>query len=207
MASFFLGGFLTKWPLKIIYLERYKIVLRCTAKSEDDFKRIFEQFLQDVLAALYRPEWPSAELVLTMLANILIKNILEKSNDISLRVVSLEYLGTISARLRKDKISAASDADSIQEKARLDTVVKTIIYYDQDDISKNIDDVNINNVSCLSYWIRENSSTSVLIIFGWMRPVLFNLAFVEWKGSKVRTGIDRLYNRYKINGNWNGMEQ
>uniref|UniRef100_A0A914CW65 Nipped-B protein n=1 Tax=Acrobeloides nanus TaxID=290746 RepID=A0A914CW65_9BILA len=130
MAAFFLGGFLTK----------------CTAKSEDDYRRLFEQFLRDLLASLYRPEWPVAEMMLTILGNLLVKYYRSKM-EISLRVASLEYLGTITARLRKDKVSAMNDANSTFEKTRLDLVVKGILFDEQVDQTKTLDEIDTSNLS------------------------------------------------------------
>jgi cohesin loading factor subunit SCC2 len=123
-----------------------KTNFRCTAKSEEDYRRLFELFLQDLLTLLYRPEWPVAELLLTMLANNLVKNIIEKTNDISLRVASLDYLGTITARLRRDRVTASTEASSNLEQNRLDLVVKSILNDESTNASNNTDDIDISHV-------------------------------------------------------------
>ncbi|KAI6232935.1 Nipped-B protein [Aphelenchoides fujianensis] len=106
---------------------------KCTAKSEDDHRRLFEQFLQDILTALYRPAWPVAELMLTVLGNVLVKKFRSKS-EISIRLASLEYLGTISARLRKDRVQARQD-----DKARLDVIIRCIVGDEQEEAPESVD--------------------------------------------------------------------
>uniref|UniRef100_A0A915D8C6 Nipped-B protein n=1 Tax=Ditylenchus dipsaci TaxID=166011 RepID=A0A915D8C6_9BILA len=148
----------------------YHFLTRCTAKSEDDFRRLFEQFLQEILLALYRPEWPVAELVLSVLGSLLVmffrnqnvRNNQEASKGQgskagadnsfvvlpSLRVASLDYLGTIAARLRRDRVSAlGSTGGENSENNRLDLVVRGIIYDEMNDMSKTLDQIDINHLS------------------------------------------------------------
>lgn len=66
--------------------------------------------------------------------------------EISLRVASLEYLGTIAAKLRKDKISATYDSNSTFDKTRLELVVKGIIYDELEDPTKTLEEVDISQV-------------------------------------------------------------
>lgn len=47
--------------------------LRCGSSKEEDFKSIFDNFVQDLLITLNHPEWPAAELVLTQLGLLLVK--------------------------------------------------------------------------------------------------------------------------------------
>ncbi|KAL3116765.1 hypothetical protein niasHT_004266 [Heterodera trifolii] len=115
MAAYFLGGFLGK----------------CTARSEDDYRRLFEQFLQDIMVALYRPLWPVTELFVTVLGNLLVMHFRSKNYDLSLRVASMDYLGVIAARLRKDRIHALSVDASAQERQRLNTIVRSIMFDEQ----------------------------------------------------------------------------
>jgi cohesin loading factor subunit SCC2 len=60
-----------------------------------------------------KPEWPAAELLLTLLGNLLVKNLGNKGLEVSMRVASLEYLGVAAARLRKDAVSAQKKMDTI----------------------------------------------------------------------------------------------
>lgn len=104
---------------------------RCGSSKEEDFKSIFDNFVQDLLITLNHPEWPAAELVLAQLGLLLVSvNIMVyrfvypcslkvhtfglRSNEQGLRVLSLDHLGTIAARLRKDAVtSTKQDNDEI----------------------------------------------------------------------------------------------
>ncbi|CAD5212245.1 unnamed protein product [Bursaphelenchus okinawaensis] len=122
MATIFLNGFLAK----------------CTAKSEDDYRGLFEAFLNDVLASLYKPAYPVAELILTILGNLLVKKFRSKA-EITLRQACLDYLGTVTARLRKDRVGARGD-----DKGRMDLVVKTLISEEKEEPLESVDISGMN---------------------------------------------------------------
>ncbi|XP_050412412.1 nipped-B-like protein [Patella vulgata] len=88
---------------------------KCTTKNEEDYRPLFENFVQDLLSTVNKPEWPASELLLSLLGGILVKQFSNKSTDMSLRVASLEYLGIVAARLRKDAVSSRMNPDIIQE--------------------------------------------------------------------------------------------
>ncbi|XP_033738813.1 nipped-B-like protein isoform X1 [Pecten maximus] len=88
---------------------------KCTVKGEEDYRPLFENFVQDLLATVNKPEWPSSELMLSLLGRILVKQFSNKSVDMSLRVASLEYLGIVASRLRKDAVSSQLNQESIDE--------------------------------------------------------------------------------------------
>ena len=52
----------------------YLCSFRCCAggKDDDDFKPLFEGFVQDLLVTLHLPEWPAAELLLMLLGGLLV---------------------------------------------------------------------------------------------------------------------------------------
>ncbi|KAK6104387.1 Sister chromatid cohesion C-terminus family protein [Brugia pahangi] len=127
IASLFLSGFLAK----------------CTAKSEEDYRRLFDQFVHDLLTALYKPEWPAAEMLLTLLGNVLVTFYRSKNVDMSLRIASLDYLGTVTASLRKDMQQTISDD------IRLDVVVKTLLYeeLEEEEQTGDIDTIDISHMS------------------------------------------------------------
>ncbi|CAJ0573496.1 unnamed protein product, partial [Mesorhabditis spiculigera] len=127
IAATFLGGFLQK----------------CCSKGEEDNRRVFESFLHDLLNALHKPEWPAAEFLLSILGNMLIKHYrASKGTEIGLRTASLEYLGLITAQLKKDARSGAEDA-----KARLELVVKTVIFDEMEDPPADISELDIDDMS------------------------------------------------------------
>lgn len=82
---------------------------KCRTKSEEDFRPLFEAFVEDLLVVLNKPEWPAAEIFLNLLGKLLIQNFSNKQTDVSLRVASLDYLGLIAARLRKDAVNFPVD--------------------------------------------------------------------------------------------------
>lgn len=80
---------------------------KCSSKSEEiDYRPIFENFIQDLLTTVNKPEWPASELLLSVLGRLLVANFVNKNLDMSLRVASLDYLGVVAARLRKDSVTS-----------------------------------------------------------------------------------------------------
>ena len=46
---------------------------RCGSKqAEEDYRPLFENFVQDLLSTVNRPEWPAAELLLSLLGRLLV---------------------------------------------------------------------------------------------------------------------------------------
>uniref|UniRef100_A0A671SCF7 Nipped-B protein n=1 Tax=Sinocyclocheilus anshuiensis TaxID=1608454 RepID=A0A671SCF7_9TELE len=81
---------------------------KCGSKQgEDDYRPLFENFVQDLLSTVNKPDWPAAELLLSLLGR------LNKQTEMALRVASLDYLGTVAARLRKDAVTSKMDQRSI----------------------------------------------------------------------------------------------
>ena len=92
-------------------------------KGEEDYRPLFENFVYDLLSTVNKPEWPAAELLLSLLGRLLVSQFSQKAVDMSMRVASLEYLGIVAARLRKDAISSRLNTEGINEilaKVRLD---------------------------------------------------------------------------------------
>ncbi|VVC44793.1 Hypothetical protein CINCED_3A008325 [Cinara cedri] len=80
---------------------------KCSSKSEEiDYRPIFENFIQDLLTTVNKPEWPASELMLSVLGRLLVANFVNKNLEMSLRVASLDYLGVVAARLRKDSVTS-----------------------------------------------------------------------------------------------------
>jgi len=76
MTAYFLTGFLSRCSLYLSLAIQREVIdnnfCRCT-KAEEIYKRLFVQFLQELLCTLYRPEWPVSELLITVLGSILVK--------------------------------------------------------------------------------------------------------------------------------------
>ncbi|XP_058822555.1 nipped-B protein isoform X2 [Topomyia yanbarensis] len=80
---------------------------KCKSRSsETDFRPLFENFIHDLLTTVNKPEWPASELLLSLLGTMLVKKMSDKGVEQSIRVVSLEYLGIVAARLRKDTVES-----------------------------------------------------------------------------------------------------
>lgn len=89
---------------------------KCKSRAtETDFRPLFENFIHDLLTTVNKPEWPGAELLLTLLGTVLVKYMADKTVDQSIRVVSLEYLGIVAARLRKDTVKARNRVKTMDE--------------------------------------------------------------------------------------------
>lgn len=89
---------------------------KCKSRStETDFRPLFENFIHDLLTTVNKPEWPASELLLTLLGTVLVKYMSDKSVDQSIRVVSLEYLGLVAARLRKDTVKSRNRVKTMDE--------------------------------------------------------------------------------------------
>lgn len=70
---------------------------------------------QDLLSTVNKPEWPAAELLLSLLGKLLVQNFSNKSVDVLLRVASLEYLGVVAARLRRDAVTSQLRTETIDQ--------------------------------------------------------------------------------------------
>lgn len=89
---------------------------KCKSRSsETDFRPLFENFITDLLTTVNRPEWPASELLLSLLGTLLAKYMSDKSMEQSIRVVSLEYLGLVAARLRKDTVESRCKVDTMDQ--------------------------------------------------------------------------------------------
>jgi len=94
---------------------------KCGSKSEDiDYRPLFENFLQDLLTTVNTPEWPAAELLLSLLGKLLVSKFANKGTEVSLRISSLDYLGVVAARLRKDAVQSKLKLDMI------DSIIETV---------------------------------------------------------------------------------
>ncbi|KAL1456875.1 hypothetical protein WDU94_001565, partial [Cyamophila willieti] len=106
---------------------------KCSSKSEEiDYRPIFENLIQDLLVTVNKPEWPAAELMLSVLGSLLVSSIINKSLEMSLRMASLDYLGVVSARLRKDSVQSKLKLASI------DLIIRDIRYEELKDEDGNL---------------------------------------------------------------------
>lgn len=89
---------------------------KCKSRSnETDFRPLFENFIHDLLATVNKPEWPAAELLLSLLGTLLAKYMSDKTIDQSIRLASLDYLGIVAARLRKDTVESRCKVNTMDQ--------------------------------------------------------------------------------------------
>lgn len=83
-------------------------------KSDDvNCRKMFDNFIHDLLRIFTIPEWPVAELLLNVLSNLLINNLVRKNTEVSLRLVSLDYLGLMAAHLKFYSTSQEKNIENI----------------------------------------------------------------------------------------------
>ncbi|KAM3874275.1 nipped-B-like protein B [Diretmus argenteus] len=83
---------------------------KCGSKQGDeDYRPLFENFVHDLLSTVNKPEWPAAELLLSLLGRLLVHQFSNKQTEMALRVASLDYLGTVASRLRKEAVTSKMD--------------------------------------------------------------------------------------------------
>ncbi|XP_073400049.1 nipped-B-like protein isoform X1 [Dendrobates tinctorius] len=124
---------------------------KCGSKQgEEDYRPLFENFVQDLLSTVNKPEWPAAELLLSLLGRLLVHQFSNKSTEMALRVASLDYLGTVAARLRKDAVTSKMDQGSI------DRILKQA--------PKGEDEIQQLQKALLDY-LEENTETDPSLVF------------------------------------------
>jgi cohesin loading factor subunit SCC2 len=74
---------------------------KCTRKGDEcDYKTLFENVIEDLLRACFQPEWPAAEQMLYFLVLILLKMAREERKEVGMRLIGLEALGNIAAKVQ-----------------------------------------------------------------------------------------------------------
>ena len=106
---------------------------KCATKNEDiDYRPLFENFVQDLLTTVNTPDWPSAELLLSLLGRVLRDKFSNRSTEMTLRLSSLEYLGVVSARLRRD---------AVQSKLRIEYIDSIVSAIREEEKKENGDEI------------------------------------------------------------------
>ncbi|EDV23333.1 uncharacterized protein TRIADDRAFT_57843 [Trichoplax adhaerens] len=118
-------------------IRSHLIPLYCV-KDEEDRKVIFENFIQDLLITVDKPEWPSSELLLGIVGKCLAHTFTDKSNDIAVRTTSLEYFGLVAAHLRKRLISIEEiDLKALQ--SQISEISHESVIDDSNDILESVE--------------------------------------------------------------------
>ncbi|KAL7420405.1 Sister chromatid cohesion protein 2 [Cryptotrichosporon argae] len=110
-----------------VYLFQRSASSKSTKTSLDtDYKIIFETLVADLLAVLYRPEWPAASLYLNVLSKLMMTALEEGKASGELAAakhLALDQLGDIAARLRGLHIEMLQDRVATLEEVILDADV------------------------------------------------------------------------------------
>lgn len=115
--------------------------------------------MQDLLSTVNKPEWPASEMMLSLLGQLLVNNFSNKNLDMSMRTSSLEYLGVVAARLRKD---------AVQTKIRQEVI---------DDILRQIcDDNEEEDIQTKPKKKKKNNAAKLKV--GWL-VCLFVRSFID----------------------------
>lgn len=143
------GSKMRKPNTDIVVLNKYDVAVsiggnflttflnKCRSKSnETDFRPLFENFIHDLLSTANKPEWPASELLLSLLGTMLVRYVSDKTIEQSIRLVSLDYLGIVAARLRKDTVESRCKVNII------DSMIKSIKIEQERE-----GDLPVNNVS------------------------------------------------------------
>lgn len=72
----YLAKFHTYWSTSHLNSQpfHYLSLNRCGSKQgEEDYRPLFENFVQDLLSTVNKPEWPAAELLLSLLGRLLVR--------------------------------------------------------------------------------------------------------------------------------------
>ena len=110
---------------------------KCKSRSgETDFRPLFENFIYDLLTTVNKPEWPASEMLLSLLGTLLVKYMSDKGIEQTIRVVSLEYLGIVAARLRKDTVESRCKVNT------MDALIKCIKLEQEKEGDKDAADVS-----------------------------------------------------------------
>ncbi|CAH8644983.1 unnamed protein product [Schistosoma guineensis] len=133
------GGLVQKADDEVTIINSYHNALRTahtfllvflrksTMKGEDDYRIIFENFVNDLLLAVNKPEWPASEVMLSLLGSLLVQQFNNKALDQSVRVASVDYLGTVASTLRRDAVTSQLKEHDI------DAVIRDLLEGNQSD--------------------------------------------------------------------------
>ncbi|CAH8674533.1 unnamed protein product [Schistosoma rodhaini] len=133
------GGLVQKADDEVTIINSYHNALRTahtfllvflrksTMKGEDDYRIIFENFVNDLLLAVNKPEWPASEVMLSLLGSLLVQQFNNKALDQNVRVASVDYLGTVASTLRRDAVTSQLKEHDI------DAVIRDLLDGNQSD--------------------------------------------------------------------------
>uniref|UniRef100_A0A672ZDI7 Nipped-B protein n=1 Tax=Sphaeramia orbicularis TaxID=375764 RepID=A0A672ZDI7_9TELE len=138
---------------------------KCGSKQgEEDYRPLFENFVHDLLSTVNRPEWPAAELIFMLPLSLFVHQFSNKQTEMALRVASLDYLGTVAARLRKDAVTSKMDQKVIDRILRenpgndeIQQLQKALLDYIDDNVETDSSLVFVRKFY-IAQWYRDITS-------------------------------------------------
>ncbi|PWN49132.1 hypothetical protein IE53DRAFT_318176 [Violaceomyces palustris] len=91
-----------------VYLMQRVGQIKVTKSSQEmNYASIVENLIEDLLNALYLPDWPAAALLLSCFCRIFASYLEDPKSSPDSKGVALDHLGTVAARLRQSELSLA----------------------------------------------------------------------------------------------------
>ncbi|ORY37374.1 sister chromatid cohesion C-terminus-domain-containing protein, partial [Leucosporidium creatinivorum] len=81
-----------------------------SGSTEAEYRAVFDNLITDLLSTLHLPEWPAAELILTVCCKSMMSSLADPKSTHELNALkglSLDHVGSIAARIRHDCSSAS----------------------------------------------------------------------------------------------------
>ncbi|GAO46994.1 hypothetical protein SAICODRAFT_18380 [Saitoella complicata NRRL Y-17804] len=78
-----------------------KVMKTKTAGSDSPYKGLFDIFVEDLITVLTCPEWPAAELMLTIIVRHLISYFDDDKQGAQIKGIALDTLGSIASKIKK----------------------------------------------------------------------------------------------------------
>lgn len=110
--------------LRASYAFLLSFLRRCCGvdkKDDCDYRVLFETFVDDLMTCLYKPDWSSAQLITHVLIKLLIANINpqpgkknQQTTNQTIKLASLEHLGTICARLINERSNLSKHKSEVK---------------------------------------------------------------------------------------------
>ncbi|BGP35332.1 Sister chromatid cohesion protein 2 [Rhodotorula toruloides] len=88
------------------------------AAADSEYRAVLDYLVADLLATLRLPEWPGAEVLLTVLCRSMMATLADPKNsheNNALKGIALEHLGNITSRICKDLAAAPGNLPSLRD--------------------------------------------------------------------------------------------
>ncbi|CAH1765510.1 15208_t:CDS:10, partial [Entrophospora sp. SA101] len=96
------------------------LLARCTKSlknsNESEYRLLLDNFMEDVIAVLNYPEWPAAEMIVSIFSKILVGYINDNKADTVTKSMALDHLGIIAGRIKKFANTGLFSSESLSER-------------------------------------------------------------------------------------------